>query len=110
MAEAIEEHRDGLDERPSGYLAAAELEAETAVTTAAAEYLGAQPLEIGLTDSTTMGLGLLYGGLRVRPDQQVLTTEHDFYSTHQAWSLRSARRGEGRARGPLRRSRPGHRG
>ncbi|HET6772275.1 MAG TPA: aminotransferase class V-fold PLP-dependent enzyme [Acidimicrobiales bacterium] len=93
VAEAIEEHRDGLDEQTQRYLASAELEAETAVTTAAAEYLGAQPLEIGLTDSTTMGLGLLYGGLRVRPDQQVLTTEHDFYSTHQAWSLRSARDG-----------------
>ncbi|MGH9236051.1 MAG: aminotransferase class V-fold PLP-dependent enzyme [Acidimicrobiales bacterium] len=93
VAEAIEEHREGLDEQTQRYLASAELEAETAVTTAAAEYLGAQPLEIGLTDSTTMGLGLLYGGLRVRPDQQVLTTEHDFYSTHQAWSLRSERDG-----------------
>jgi selenocysteine lyase/cysteine desulfurase len=93
VAEAVEEHRNGLDEQTQRYLASAEIEAETAVTTAAAEYLGAQPLEIGLTDSTTMGLGLLYGGLRVRPDQQVLTTEHDFYSTHQAWSLRSARDG-----------------
>jgi selenocysteine lyase/cysteine desulfurase len=93
VAEAIEEHRDGLDEETQRYLASAELEAETGVAELAAEYLGAQPLEVGLTDSTTMGLGLLYGGLRVRPDQQVLTTEHDFYSTHQAWSLRSARDG-----------------
>ena len=40
-----------------------------------------------------MGLGLLYGGIVVRPDQHVLTTEHDFYSTHEALRLRSERTG-----------------
>ena len=93
VAEAIERHRAGLDDDTERYLAATEQEAEGAVRTAAAEYLGAEPTEVALTDSTTMGLGLLYGGLRVRPDQDVLTTEHDFYSTHQAWALRSARDG-----------------
>jgi selenocysteine lyase/cysteine desulfurase len=93
VAEAIERHRAGLDDHTHAYLAATEADAEQAVTAAAADYLGAQPGEVALTDSTTMGLGLLYGGLRVRPDQRVLTTEHDFYSTHQAWSLRSARDG-----------------
>jgi selenocysteine lyase/cysteine desulfurase len=93
VTEAIQEHREGLDVQTQRYLASAETEAETAVTAAAAEYLGAQPPEVGLTDSTTMGLGLLYGGLRLRPDQQVLTTEHDFYSTHQSLSLRAARDG-----------------
>jgi selenocysteine lyase/cysteine desulfurase len=93
VAEAIERHRAGLDEDTERYLAATEADAEGAVRTAAAEYLGAQPTEIALTDSTTMGLGLLYAGLRIRPGQQVLTTEHDFYSTHQSWALRSARDG-----------------
>ena len=93
VAEAIESHRTGLDEDTHGYLAATEEDAETAVRAAAAEYLGAQPAEVALTDSTTMGLGLLYGGLRLRPDQQVVTTEHDFYSTHQSWALREAREG-----------------
>jgi selenocysteine lyase/cysteine desulfurase len=93
VAEAIERHRAGLDDDTHAYLAATEVDAEVAVHTAAADYLGAQPGEVALTDSTTMGLGLLYGGLRLRPDQHVLTTEHDFYSTHQAWSLRSARDG-----------------
>jgi selenocysteine lyase/cysteine desulfurase len=93
VAEAVERHRTGLDEDTHRYLAATEADAEVAVHTAAAEYLGAQPGEVALTDSTTMGLGLLYGGLRLRPDQQVLTTEHDFYSTHQSLSLRSARDG-----------------
>jgi selenocysteine lyase/cysteine desulfurase len=93
VAAAIERHRAGLDDDTERYLAANEEKAEGAVRTAAAEYLGAQPTEVALTDSTTMGLGLLYAGLRVRPGQQVLTTEHDFYSTHQAWALRSAHDG-----------------
>lgn len=93
VAEAIERHRVGLDEHTERYLAENETPAEGAVRTAAAEYLGAEATEIALTDSTTMGLGLLYAGLRIRPGQQVLTTEHDFYSTHQSWAQRAARDG-----------------
>ncbi|HEX6417813.1 MAG TPA: aminotransferase class V-fold PLP-dependent enzyme [Acidimicrobiales bacterium] len=92
VAEALERHRAGLDEDTHGYLPV-ELEAEPAVRQAAADYLGAQPDEVALTDSTTMGLGLLYGGIRLRPGQEVLTTEHDFYSTHQALALRERREG-----------------
>ena len=29
-----------------------------------------------------MGLGLLYGGLKLSPGDEVLTSEHDHYSTH----------------------------
>ena len=93
VAAAIEGHRAGLDDHTHAYLAETEVDAETAVAAAAAEYLGGQPGEVALTDSTTMGLGLLYGGLRIAPGQQVLTTEHDFYSTHQALGLRAARDG-----------------
>src|ERR687888_121947 len=59
----------------------------------AAGYLGAAGDEVALTDSTTMGLGLLYGGIRLRADQEVLTTEHDFYATHEALRLRAERTG-----------------
>ncbi len=93
VAEAVERHRAGLDHDTEHYLAETELDAETAVADAAAEYLGAQPGEVAFTDSTTMGLGLLYGGLRLRADQHVLTTEHDFFSTHQALALRTTRDG-----------------
>jgi len=94
VAEAIERHRAALDEDTERHVARTEFDAESAVRQAAAEYLGTRrPSEIALTDSTTMGLGLLYSGIRVRPDQQVLTTEHEFFSTHQAWALRSARDG-----------------
>ena len=93
VAEAVERHRAGLDEDTHGYLPATEQDAEVAVRAAAAEYLGAQPNEVALTDSTTMGLGLLLGGIRLGPGDEVLTTEHDFYSTHQALALRAARDG-----------------
>ena len=93
VADAIARHREGLDADTHGYLAATETDAELAVQEAAAAYLGAEPGEVALTDSTTMGLGLLYGCLKLRGGDEVLTTEHDFYSTHQAWRLRTDRDG-----------------
>jgi selenocysteine lyase/cysteine desulfurase len=93
VREAIEAHRRALDRDPSGYLHARQGSLEAAVREAAARYLGAQPDELALTDSTTMGLGLLYGGLRLRPGQEILTTEHDFYATHEALRLRAKRTG-----------------
>ena len=40
-----------------------------------------------------MGLGLLYGGLRLAAGDEVLTTEHDFYATHESLRLRTERDG-----------------
>jgi selenocysteine lyase/cysteine desulfurase len=93
VADAIERHRRGLDEDTHGYLEEQQGESELAGGAAAAEYLGADPGEIAFTDSTTMGLGLVYGGLRLQPGQEVLTTEHDFYSTHEALRLIADRDG-----------------
>ena len=93
VGEAIERHRRGLDEDTHGYLEEHQGDYELAVRDAAAEYLAARPDEIAFTDSTTMGLGLVYGGLRLRPGQEVLTTEHDFYSTHEALRLAAGRGG-----------------
>jgi selenocysteine lyase/cysteine desulfurase len=93
VADAIERHRQGLDEDPSGYLEAHEAELDDAVRRAAAEHLGATPGDIALTDSTTMGLAVVYGGLRLSPGDEVLTTEHDFFSTHEALRLAAARSG-----------------
>jgi selenocysteine lyase/cysteine desulfurase len=93
VAEAIERHRRGLDEDTHGYLDEHQGENEIAVRRAAAEYLDADTNEIAFTDSTTMGLGLVYGGLRLRPGQELVTTEHDFYSTHEALRLAADRTG-----------------
>ena len=90
---AIEKHRAGLDADPYGFLHANEPALERAVADAAAAYLRTGREQIAFTDSTTMGLGLLYSGLRLRPGDEVLATEHDFYATHEALHLRGERDG-----------------
>jgi isopenicillin-N epimerase len=90
---AIERHRAGLDADPIGYWSAHEHEQDALVLRAAASYLGGEPTDIALTDSTTMGLGLLYGGLRLRSGQEILTTTHDHYSTDMSLRLRAERTG-----------------
>ena len=93
VRDAIETHRQGLDEDPVGYLRDKGGLLESAVCAAAAEYLAASPDDIALTDSTTMGLGLLYGGLRLREGQEILTTVHDHYATANSLRLRAQRTG-----------------
>ena len=82
VREAIEEHRWQLDANPVEYLHDNEQALERRVREAAGRYLGAAPEEIALTNSTTMGLALMYRGLRLRPGDEIVTTEHDFYATH----------------------------
>ncbi len=93
VRDAIEAHRRGLDENPIAYYHDNNDRLLVAVLRAAADYLGVNPLDIALTDSTTMGLGLLYGGLRLRADQEILTTVHDHYSTAASLRLRAERTG-----------------
>jgi len=90
---AIDRHRRGLDADPVGYWFEQEEKQEAAVLRAAADYLAVDPTEIALTDSTTMGLGLLYGGLALREGQEILTTTHDHYSTETSLRLRAERTG-----------------
>ena len=63
------------------------------VRSAAAEYMGTDAALIALTDSTSMGIGLMYGGLRLRRGDELLTTEHDFYATHEALRFAALRSG-----------------
>ena len=85
VRDAIERHRRGLDADPAGYLREHEAELDARVTKAAADYLQVLDGDVALTDSTTMGLGLVYAGLRRRGE--ALTTEHDFYATHESLRL-----------------------
>lgn len=92
VREAIARHRDALDADPE-YTPPGGQTPDQAVREAAARYLGAGAEEVALTDSTTMGLALLYSGLRLRPGQDVLTTEHDFLATHEGLRLLAERTG-----------------
>jgi selenocysteine lyase/cysteine desulfurase len=87
VAEAIERHRAGLDRDPHGYLLEHQLAAEARVSEAAARYLDLGAADFAFTDSTTQGLGLVYGGLEL--GGEVVTTEHDHFATHEALRLRS---------------------
>ena len=93
VAEAIERHRRGLQADADGYLEDHGQRLDRQARSAAAEYLGGDRGQVVFTRSTTDGLGLLYGGLRLREGQEVVTTTHDFYSTHEALRLRADRTG-----------------
>jgi isopenicillin-N epimerase len=90
---AIDRHRRGLDADPVGYLHRHGAPLEAGVLRAAGSYLRARPADLALTDSTTMGLGLLYTGLDLRAGQEALTTTHDFFATHEALRFAAARTG-----------------
>ena len=93
VREAIERHRRGLDANPVAYLHQNFARMERSVRTAAAEYLGGHLDEVAMTDSTTMGIGLVYGGLDLQPGQEILTTTHDHIVTHQSLAYRALRGG-----------------
>lgn len=101
VREAIERHRRGLDNNPAHYLYGQGAELEDEARRAAGTYMGARYQDIALTDSTTMGLGLVYNGIDVRSGQEILTTEHDHRVTHESLRFKAARSGASLRRIPL---------
>jgi selenocysteine lyase/cysteine desulfurase len=93
VREAIEKHRKSFDEDPFEYWENNWISADKLVCNAAANYLKADPSEIVLTDSTTMGLAILYSGLKLKPGDEVLTTTHDHYSTEKSLEFATAKNG-----------------
>lgn len=96
VREAIERHRAALDRNP-GLTMDWDLQEpwkrEGQVRDWAGRYLQAKPGQIALTGSTTEGLAMIYGGIHVRPDQEILTTEHEHFSTDSILALRTQRDG-----------------
>jgi isopenicillin-N epimerase len=93
VREAIERHRKNFDENPFEYWENNWIEAEKVVCQSAANYLKVDPSEIVLTDSTTMGLAVLYAGLKLKPGDEILTTTHDHYSTEKSLEFATAKNG-----------------
>jgi selenocysteine lyase/cysteine desulfurase len=91
VRDAIEAHRQRLDANPVAYLHGPGDGLSAAAREAAARFLGTPASEVALTDSTTMGLGLLYTRLALGADDEVVTTEHDFYATHESLRLSGVR-------------------
>ncbi|MET0389725.1 MAG: aminotransferase class V-fold PLP-dependent enzyme [Polyangiales bacterium] len=92
VLEDIEHHRRALQQNPVLCLLNTE-EREEDVRAAAGAYLQVEKAQVALTGSTTMGLGLVYNGLALRPGQEVLTSIHDHYATKEALSFRAAKDG-----------------
>jgi len=95
VKEAIDKHRKALDEDPVG---TAEHDLRTgewtkATLESAARYFGTTPDNVTLTDSTTSGLTVVYGGLLLKPNDEVITTKHDHWVTHEGLRLASERSG-----------------
>ena len=88
VREAIERHRRKLDENAALYLRESEVALEEAARSALAGYLEVRPDQIALTDSTTMGVALTYARLSLAPGEEVVTSEHDFFATHESLRLR----------------------
>lgn len=84
VREAIDRHRKNFDESPVEYWENNWKIMEPAVCEAAARYMQADPQEIALTDSTTMGLGILYTGFKLKKGDDILTTTHDHYATEKS--------------------------
>jgi selenocysteine lyase/cysteine desulfurase len=93
VREAIARHRDALDETPVEYLEQNNRRLQNAARERVGRYFGVAATDVALTDSTTMGAGLVYNGLKLRPGQEVLTTDRDYYVTHESLRLASMRSG-----------------
>lgn len=93
VRDAIERHRRGLDADPVEYLEANDERLTGAARRAAATYLGLHESHVALTDSTTMSVGLVYAGVRLRAGDEIITTEQDYFVTDEALRLAAARAG-----------------
>jgi selenocysteine lyase/cysteine desulfurase len=93
VRDAIALHRQKMDENPTEYWESGYPIMEPQIRQAAAEYMGADSTEIALTDSTTMGLGTLYTGLKLKPDDEILSTFHDHYATEKSLEFACAKNG-----------------
>jgi isopenicillin-N epimerase len=93
VRKAIQDFRRSLNKNPARYLIDNNSDLTAKVRNAAAVYMGVQPSEIVITGSTTMGTALAINGLRIRKNQEMLTADYDYYSTHEAILLQSARSG-----------------
>ncbi|WP_426134165.1 aminotransferase class V-fold PLP-dependent enzyme [Pseudomonas sp. PWP3-1b2] len=96
VRDAIERYRVQIDRNP-GLAMDWDLQEtwkrEGQVREWAGRYLDAKPAQIALTGSTSEGLAMIYGGIKVRPDQEILTTVHEHYATQNSLNFRVLKEG-----------------
>lgn len=93
VSDAIDRHRRAFDENPSDYWHQHFQTISGEIAAAAARYMGGHGRQIALTDSTTMGLAMVYSGVKLKPGQEILQTTHDHYATDLSLAHRAQRTG-----------------
>ena len=93
VRDAIARHRAGLDARPVTYLERNNRPLQNVARAAAGRYFGTLGDNVALTENTTEGVSLVYAGIGLRYGQEVLTTTHDYYVTHESLRMSLARTG-----------------
>ena len=88
VRKAIDQFRRELDWRPVTFLEDNNRRLQSYSRAAAGRYLGLDGDQVALTDSTTLGAALVYGGLKLGYGDEIVTTNQDYYITHE--SLRRA--------------------
>lgn len=76
--------RREIDKNPMKYVLENEKKHEEKIRESLAHYLGTQSNSIAIVESTTSGLAIVYGGLTLKGDQNIVTTYHEHFSAHEA--------------------------
>ena len=90
VRKAIDKHRRNFDKNPALYYRKKDNMVDI-VLDSAAKYLKGKSSDIALTESTTMGLSIVYMGMRLKPSEEILTTTHEHYATDQTLHYKAIR-------------------
>ena len=101
VRDAIERHRRGLDQEAHGYIEENIGRLERQVRDEAARYMGVNGDDLAFTDSTTMGLGLVYSGFALKEGEEILTDTRDHIVTTTAARYGAKRSGASVRQAPL---------
>ncbi len=101
VREAIDRHRRGLNDNPVDYLIDhrtrspdhLDQDAEEWAMRAAGRYLQMDPANIALTGNTTMGLAMVYNGLHIDADQEIVTGHWNHWATEGSLQYRAQKTG-----------------
>ncbi|WP_051769741.1 aminotransferase class V-fold PLP-dependent enzyme [Lentzea albidocapillata] len=89
VRDAVEEFKRRLDANSHDLMP----EQAQEVAVALGQYVGGAADDIAFVPNTTMGLSIVYGGLKLRPDQELLLSDQDHAWHQQAARLAAARAG-----------------
>ena len=93
VRKAIEAVRDEFDNHPWTYFVDNFADQELEQREAVSKYFGVSPRNVALTDGTTQGLALMYGGLRIDPGGEILTGDREFSYVYEILEARRRRHG-----------------